>query len=407
MHDYLQNPQMLISLMKKMLNIDTDRLLYLLFDNSEITVENSSYDNWNGGTYGYDLKFLIPFEIYNNIYSERESIKSKILGIAQAITEDFSNEFIENILFIPSLSSEIEITEITRKDIFDFIQIEKIIWNGRLSEVDFLKRIYNLGEIKSFDSRFSDAEGDIWQHRINNEDWDEYWILDDDRFNLLRCQDEIFLKFICETMHPVVRNDLIEINRMKQNINEFLTRDNYEIFETSRISGKPIFSGRKLFDSQPISLKQIKSTVNQLDGDYISKQIIRIESSITNDPSLAIGTSKELIESCCKTILSEMNISYKENEDLPKLVKMVAKELRLTPDDISNEAKASEIIKRILSNFASITNGIAELRNSYGSGHGKNGTARGLTPRHAKLAAGAASTLAIFLFETYAERSDS
>ncbi|HZZ30473.1 MAG TPA: abortive infection family protein [Phenylobacterium sp.] len=41
------------------------------------------------------------------------------------------------------------------------------------------------------------------------------------------------------------------------------------------------------------------------------------------------------------------------------------------------------------------------MRNFYGSGHGQDGRARGLTPRHARLAVGAASTLALFLFDTH------
>ena len=55
-------------------------------------------------------------------------------------------------------------------------------------------------------------------------------------------------------------------------------------------------------------------------------------------------------------------------------------------------AKAAETIKRLLSNLATITQGIAELRNKYGTGHGKVAKTKGLSPRHAKLAVGAASS---------------
>jgi hypothetical protein len=54
--------------------------------------------------------------------------------------------------------------------------------------------------------------------------------------------------------------------------------------------------------------------------------------------------------------------------------------------------------------LATITQGIAELRNQYGTGHGKAAGAKGLGPRHAKLAVGAASTLAVFLAETHNEK---
>ena len=53
-----------------------------------------------------------------------------------------------------------------------------------------------------------------------------------------------------------------------------------------------------------------------------------------DDPALAVGTAKELIETICKTILEDRGVSHKE-EDLPKLVRTVAKELLLLPENIS------------------------------------------------------------------------
>jgi len=102
--------------------------------------------------------------------------------------------------------------------------------------------------------------------------------------------------------------------------------------------------------------------------------------------------------------LKGKNIRIDTNLDIPKLVKLALKELNLTPDDIPESAKAAKSIKKLLSNLATITSGIAELRNKYGTGHGKDSKTKGLGPRHAKLGVGAASTLAIFLIETHEER---
>src|SRR6266478_8776751 len=88
----------------------------------------------------------------------------------------------------------------------------------------------------------------------------------------------------------------------------------------------------------------------------------RMESSVVNDPDLAIGTAKELVETCCKTILSERGITIPKGADLPQLVKLTSKELQLTPDYIPGQAKAADTIKRLLSNLATSTQGIAELR---------------------------------------------
>lgn len=141
------------------------------------------------------------------------------------------------------------------------------------------------------------------------------------------------------------------------------------------------------------------------DPSHVAQQITRIEAAVINDPSLAIGTAKELVETCCKTILNERKVEFSKSADIPELVKLTAKELELTPDDIPEKAKAAETIKRLLSNLATIAQGVAELRNHYGTGHGKTAGTKGLQPRHAKLAAGAASTLAVFLAETHNERS--
>tara|TARA_Y100001968_G_C18841508_1_gene473764 strand:+ start:192 stop:536 length:345 start_codon:yes stop_codon:yes gene_type:complete len=109
-----------------------------------------------------------------------------------------------------------KISEITRRDIFDFIQVENFWWAGRLEEIDFLSRIYNLQEMESYDSRFENAAGDIWQHRINNYDWEDNWIFYDDRFNLMKCDDSRFLNFLCEMIHPIVRADKSEVSWMSR-----------------------------------------------------------------------------------------------------------------------------------------------------------------------------------------------
>ena len=141
------------------------------------------------------------------------------------------------------------------------------------------------------------------------------------------------------------------------------------------------------------------------DLTYVAQQITRMEAAVNADPGLAIGTAKELIETCCKTIFYERGVTHCDNTDLPGLVKLTSKELKLTPDDISDQAKAADLIKRLLSNLATIAQGVAELRNKFGTRHGKLSTAKGLGPRHAKLAVGAASTLAVFLVETHHQKS--
>jgi hypothetical protein len=95
------------------------------------------------------------------------------------------------------------ISQVTRRDIVDAIVAEGINWSGRLEEPEFLSRLFDLSSLPSEDSRFKDAAGDIWQHRVNNLDWDSDWVFYDRRFNLLNADDDVFLGFLCEGLHPV------------------------------------------------------------------------------------------------------------------------------------------------------------------------------------------------------------
>jgi hypothetical protein len=150
-------------------------------------------------------------------------------------------------------------------------------------------------------------------------------------------------------------------------------------------------------------LTQVKTLAEQLNAKYLKEQIRRLEESVQKDPSLAIGTAKEMIETYCKTILAERGKNIQGTQDLMTLTKQTFKELNLIPANVPDTAKGAEIIRRILSNLSMIGQGIAELRNLYGTGHGREGKSIGLTARHAKLAVGAAVTLVVFLYETHQE----
>ncbi len=300
-----------------------------------------------------------------------------------------------------------KISELTRRDITDAIMAEGFQWNGRFEETEFLSRLFDLTKLPSYDGRFHNASGDIWQHRVNNlHDWDDNWIFSDDRFNLMGCEDDLFLRFLCETIHPVIRPDVTEAERICQLYNSFLKNDGFELVERTRLSGKPIYIGRYVGSLPSPGVQIIKQTMSGIDASYVTQQITRMEASVLNDPGLAIGTAKELVETCCRTILHGREVEIPKTADLSQLVKLTSRELQLTPDDIPDQVKASEVIKRLLSNLASITQGVAELRNQYGTGHGKHAHSKGLTPRHAKLAVGAASTLAVFLVETHEVRNN-
>lgn len=117
-----------------------------------------------------------------------------------------------------------------------------------------------------------------------------------------------------------------------------------------------------------------------------------------------IGTAKELVESCCKTILTKRGVTFTKSEDLGELTKKLTKELQLVPEGITDETKGADNIRLILRNLTQLTNNLAQLRGLYGTGHGRDGGHRGLQPRHARLAAASAVAFVDFVAETYRQR---
>jgi hypothetical protein len=165
-----------------------------------------------------------------------------------------------------------------------------------------------------------------------------------------------------------------------------------------------IENGRVVRDVHEPVLEDLVDKVIAVDVAQLRVNIQRIRGAIDDDPALAIGSSKELVEATCKAILTDRNVVFSPSADIPDLVALVAKELKLVAATVSDATKGAQAIRRVLGSLANTVHGLAELRNLYGSGHGKAPGQRGLGPRHARLCAGAAATLATFLMETAADK---
>lgn len=143
------------------------------------------------------------------------------------------------------MNNENRISEATRRAIVDWLLSEEIQWAGRLSQTEFLSRLYDLTSLPSTDGRFSDAVGDIRQHCDHWNDWDPDWVFVDSRFNILHAKDRAFLRFLCETVHPVVRSDSDEAKRIVAAYNDNLRADGWELFIKRMMSGQPVFAARE------------------------------------------------------------------------------------------------------------------------------------------------------------------
>ena len=107
------------------------------------------------------------------------------------------------------------------------------------------------------------------------------------------------------------------------------------------------------------------------DASAIREQLDRIQRAIADDPALAVGSAKELIESTAKVVLAERGLTVSDKADLPELVRQAQQALGLHPSSAVPGPDSTEAVRRILGGVSTIAAGLAELRNrGYGTGHG-------------------------------------
>ncbi|MFE1907419.1 protein kinase [Streptomyces gardneri] len=143
-------------------------------------------------------------------------------------------------------AGEATITQYTRQRVFDALRAAPFAWAGILDEVSFLRRIYPLDHLPSFDFRFTTAADDITQHRIiNPQDWPDDWVFTDSRFQLADGLPTVLLRFLTEMIHPVVRTDSNEVEYLLALINDALAPDGYQLRPASVMSGYPVYEARR------------------------------------------------------------------------------------------------------------------------------------------------------------------
>ena len=288
------------------------------------------------------------------------------------------------------------ITNLTRQTIFDALRVGKHFWAGKLDDADFLSRIFDLSSLPSYDNRHKDMAGDILRHRVMNpEDWDDNWVFSDGRLGLLHVPDKVFLRFLCEMVHPVVRDET-EVDDLVATFNRCLAPDGYRLAVVDTMSGRRIFGAELALAGADGALDDARRIANTLSSGHVAAQITRMRANIVSDAPLAIGSAKEFVESLCKGILDARQVARTGKEDFPALVSMTREALGLKVNP-----KSDATLKSMLGALGTMTSSIAELRGQVGTGHGGAPETEAPPAGVARLAVNAAVALGVFLWETH------
>lgn len=140
---------------------------------------------------------------------------------------------------------------------------------------------------------------------------------------------------------------------------------------------------------------------------HINEQVNGLERAVSENPGLAFDLARTVVESTCRTILSDRKITFNSDDDLPGLFKMVTTNLPLLPVAASCEAEARRSLMQTLNGLHTALQGICKLRNAYGfASHGSEGNRPIMETVQALLAAQAADAIVGFLHRIHRQQQN-
>lgn len=135
---------------------------------------------------------------------------------------------------------------------------------------------------------------------------------------------------------------------------------------------------------------------------HIEEQVRSIEQAVVERPALAFDLARTLVESVCRTILAKRKVAYSEEDDLPKLFKIVSNHLPFLPPTASGDADVRKSLVQTLNGLSTAIQGICELRNQCGfAAHGSDKPRPAMETVQALMAAEAADTIVGFLHRVH------
>lgn len=155
--------------------------------------------------------------------------------------------------------------------------------------------------------------------------------------------------------------------------------------------------------TENVNQDRVKALEDAFSSEYMTQQFQVMIKMQDENPTEAIGKAKELIESCCKTILLKKSIAINKDWTFQQLVSKTCDALNILPYNVDEKLPIAQSLKQLYGNIKGLAGPIAEIRNAFGSGHGRSADFEGLDKRHAHLLVGICITLVDFLWLTFLE----
>lgn len=126
----------------------------------------------------------------------------------------------------------------------------------------------------------------------------------------------------------------------------------------------------------------------------LDEQLHRLQGAV-DDPALALGSAKDLLEAVAKFVLHELDWPTSANADFRERWHFARERLNILPQQVAADAPGAKHIKTVLQSAWQIAEQVNDLRNLQGTGHGRT-LPTGVTPELARLVVREACSIAEF-----------
>jgi len=178
-------------------------------------------------------------------------------------------------------------------------------------------------------------------------------------------------------------------------LNRVLSYDGFELRQTGGRM-RLLEAGK----STPV-LERLSGIAEVISFDTVQRDLDRALDSSRSDPEDAVTAACSTIESVCRSILTELGEPLPDKKDVTGLYNAVRKPLGLSPDRSDINPLIADDVRKVLSGLHTVIQGIGALRTHGGDAHGRERGFVRIDERIANLAIHAASTVSLFLIETW------
>ena len=150
-----------------------------------------------------------------------------------------------------------------------------------------------------------------------------------------------------------------------------------------------------------VIIEPFLTKVATIDFDTVQIEIARALPNLKDDPEDAVTAACSLIEAVCRSILIELGLPLPAKKDIEGLLKAVQEPLGLSLGRTDLPTEIEQDVRQILGGLTSVAKGVGALRTHGGDAHGRERGFRRIDSRIALLAINAASSIALFLIQTW------